>query len=110
MDSSNTSQFQKSHCRKLGLEIQLIYNKFPTADADSYENMESPTSLNSRREGILDPHGEGMLRGKGSYGAGNVSIGMLHVQTCFCSHRVRNLSFAREINQVGQGFILFYFC
>ncbi|XP_013918972.1 PREDICTED: uncharacterized protein LOC106546593 isoform X2 [Thamnophis sirtalis] len=30
----------------------------PSTDADSYENMESPTSLNSRRDGILDPHGD----------------------------------------------------
>lgn len=32
---------------------------FPFTDADSYENMESPNSLNSRKEGNLDLNGEG---------------------------------------------------
>ncbi|KAK9397423.1 CD19: B-lymphocyte antigen CD19 [Crotalus adamanteus] len=79
--SQSYEEMNGSLCPTASKLFHLHTNTSNEEDADSYENMESPTSLNSRREGILDPHGESKLRGNGSYGAGNVSLGMLRVQT-----------------------------
>ncbi|KAG8140391.1 hypothetical protein E2320_003128 [Naja naja] len=77
--SQSYEEMNGSLCPTASKLFYLHTNTSNEEDADSYENMESPTSLSSRRDGFLDPHGEGKLREEGSYGAGNISIGMLPV-------------------------------
>ncbi|XP_042330508.1 B-lymphocyte antigen CD19 [Sceloporus undulatus] len=43
--------------------LHLHPNTSNEEDADSYENMESPNNFNSRQEGNLDPHAEGVAYG-----------------------------------------------
>ncbi|XP_039191239.1 B-lymphocyte antigen CD19 isoform X4 [Crotalus tigris] len=56
--SQSYEEMNGSLCPTASKLFHLHTNTSNEEDADSYENMESPTSLNSRREGILDPHGE----------------------------------------------------
>ncbi|KAM6452330.1 B-lymphocyte antigen CD19 [Liasis olivaceus] len=61
--SQSYEEMNGSLCPTASKLFHLHTNTSNEDDADSYENMESPTSLNSRREGTLDPHGEGILFG-----------------------------------------------
>ncbi|ETE68563.1 B-lymphocyte antigen CD19, partial [Ophiophagus hannah] len=63
--SQSYEEMNGSLCPTASKLFYLHTNTSNEEDADSYENMESPTSLNSRRDGILDPHGEGKLREEG---------------------------------------------
>ncbi|XP_070586551.1 B-lymphocyte antigen CD19-like [Erythrolamprus reginae] len=56
--SQSYEEMNGSLCPTASKLFYLHANTSNEEDADSYENMESPTSLNSRRDGILDPHGE----------------------------------------------------
>ncbi|XP_026567697.1 B-lymphocyte antigen CD19 [Pseudonaja textilis] len=61
--SQSYEEMNGSLCPTASKLFYLHTNTSNEEDADSYENMESPTSLNSRRDGILDPHGEGSSSG-----------------------------------------------
>ncbi|XP_032090508.1 B-lymphocyte antigen CD19 [Thamnophis elegans] len=56
--SQSYEEMNGSLCPTASKLFYLHTNTSNEEDADSYENMESPTSLNSRRDGILDPHGD----------------------------------------------------
>ncbi|XP_034279249.1 B-lymphocyte antigen CD19 [Pantherophis guttatus] len=56
--SQSYEEMNGSLCPTASKLFYLHTNTSNEEDADSYENMESPTSLNSRRDGILDKPGE----------------------------------------------------
>ncbi|XP_063157167.1 B-lymphocyte antigen CD19 [Candoia aspera] len=58
--SQSYEEMNGSLCPTASRLLHLHANTSNEEDADSYENMESPTSVNSWRECTLDPHGEGV--------------------------------------------------
>ncbi|XP_058036719.1 B-lymphocyte antigen CD19 isoform X3 [Ahaetulla prasina] len=56
--SQSYEEMNGSLCPTASKLFYLHTNTSNEEDADSYENMESPTNLNSRRDGTLDKHGE----------------------------------------------------